>query len=620
MEPRPPVARVEDVREELRRLGYLDHGLDRFVLGGAGRSTPFRASARAAARIGILGGVLFGAASTLAAAGIDPRLRAEPRDLVVLALYLSVLFGLAVAAGALVAGLAAARIAGRVTRLPSPTLSRNVGVALATLGLAFVALWWHSHAAEMSPAMKIVSLAAGIALCAALGRFGALAAVAVLSASGLGGPLPAASLSRRRLVPLVGAIALVFAAVVAAAAVIESPKAEAPAVDFAVRPTGLNVRLIGIDGLDRRMAGQMIARGEMPNLQALMAAGASASLRPEPEQVPAIVWTTIATGRGPAAHGIQSAGARHLPGMRTPVPLSETTTLSRAFGAAADLLRLTRTRPASSVLRGAKAFWNVASDKGLRVLVVNWWATWPADAVNGQVVTDRALLKLEKGGAPDRETHPEALLEQLRAVAAATASPDRARRIDAFAIEAAKTLRAASVDLEAVYLPGLDIVTMQQLEGASGDVATLQARMDAVRAHHRQIDDAIGAARRDAGPDTVLVIVGDPGRLARRSEGAEALVVFAGRVIEPGVLSDAPGARHAMSERDVAPTVLHLLGLPVSDELEGAVLESALEPEFRAANPVRRVATYGRPAARPARDSAFDREMLEELRSLGYIQ
>ena len=613
MEQRPPIARVEDVRDELRRLGYLDHGLDRFVLGGAARSTPFRASARAAARIGLLGGVLFGAASTLAAAGIDPRLRAEPRDLVVLALYLSVLFGIAIAAGALVAGLAAARIAARGTRLPSPTLSRNAGGALATIGLAYLALWWHRHAAEMTPAVKVVSLLAGIALCAALGRFGSLAAVAVLSASGLGGALPAASLSRRRLIPLVGAIALVFAAVVATAAVVDTAPPESPAVDFAVRPTGVTVRLLAVDGLDRRMADQMMARGEMPNLQALIATGASVPLRPEPEQVPAIVWTTIATGRGPAAHGIQSAGARHLPGMRTPVPLSEATTVSRAFGAAADLLRLTRTRPASSVLRGAKAFWNVASEKGLRVLVVNWWATWPADAVNGQVVTDRALLKIERGGAPDRETHPETLLETLRPVAAATANPDRARRIDAFAAETARRLRAAGVDLEAVYLPGLDIVTMQQLEGASGDVATLPARMDLVRAHHRQVDDAIGAARRDAGPGTVLVIAGDPGRLARRSDGAEGLLVLAGTPVKTG-------AAAVGSERDIAPTVMHLLGLPVSDELEGAVLEAALAPEFLAANPVRRVASYGRPVSRRARDSAFDREMLEELRSLGYIQ
>jgi hypothetical protein len=81
-----------------------------------------------------------------------------------------------------------------------------------------------------------------------------------------------------------------------------------------------------------------------------------------------------------------------------------------------------------------------------------------------------------------------------------------------------------------------------------------------------------------------------------------------------------PGDLGVVSERDVAPTVLHLAGLPTSRELPGAVLEAALSPEFRASHPVRVVASLGRRAARPAAESSFDRDVIEELRSLGYIQ
>jgi hypothetical protein len=50
------------------------------------------------------------------------------------------------------------------------------------------------------------------------------------------------------------------------------------------------------------------------------------------------------------------------------------------------------------------------------------------------------------------------------------------------------------------------------------------------------------------------------------------------------------------------------------------VVEEAFRPGFRSAQPVRRVASYGRRApAAPAR-SEFDRAMLEELKSLGYIR
>ena len=69
---RPPVTSVDDVRGELRRLGYLESGFDRFVLGGAGVS-PLRASLRVAFRLGLAGGVLFGLAAGVAAAGFDRR-------------------------------------------------------------------------------------------------------------------------------------------------------------------------------------------------------------------------------------------------------------------------------------------------------------------------------------------------------------------------------------------------------------------------------------------------------------------------------------------------------------------------------------------------------------------
>jgi hypothetical protein len=111
----------------------------------------------------------------------------------------------------------------------------------------------------------------------------------------------------------------------------------------------------------------------------------------------------------------------------------------------------------------------------------------------------------------------------------------------------------------------------------------------------------------------ILVLVGDPGRLARQSGTPEGLIALSGANVVTGEIAGA-------AARDIAPTVLHLLGMPVSEELEGGVLDNALAPAFRAAHPVRRVKSYGaRPQGRP-RESAFDREMLEELRSLGYIQ
>ena len=610
----PPFASVDEIREELRRLGYFESGLDRFVLSGTGSRSLVAASLRAALRVGLIGGVLFGTVLSLAGIGLDPRFQASPQDLAVLTLYLIVVLGGAIGAAAFVGGLVAGFWGRRRGKLAAPTLARNIGIALALMGVVYFALWWRSHALKAPVAFQFVASLLGMGLCLVLARFGSLASVAVLSAAGLADRLPEAGLSRSRMLLLLGlATVLSIGGIVGLSA--SRARAGEAAPDFAVVPTGLRVVLLGIDGLEARMAEQMASAGEMPHLRALLDAGARGRLATEPEQVPAIVWTTIATGRGPEAHGIRSAGARRLAGMRGPLPVEEGR-LVRALGTATDLLRLTSSQPPTSVLRSVKAFWNVASEKGLRVSVVNWWATWPADAVNGALVTDRAFFKLEKGGVADREVHPPELFDRLRPLLALPQSDDRPRRIDAFHWAAARLLRSGGTfDLDAVYLPGLDIATMQQLgEAGASDLATLDTRLAAVKGHYRFLDGLIGEAMQARRPGDVLILVGDPGRLARQGrDRAEGLAILAGDVVAAGEIGP-------VAEKDIAPTVLHLLGLPVSQELEGRVIERPLRAEFRQRMPVRFVASYGRrPQAAPVA-SGFDREMLEELRSLGYIR
>jgi predicted AlkP superfamily phosphohydrolase/phosphomutase len=88
-----------------------------------------------------------------------------------------------------------------------------------------------------------------------------------------------------------------------------------------------------------------------------------------------------------------------------------------------------------------------------------------------------------------------------------------------------------------------------------------------------------------------------------------------GKPIRPGVwLNDAQIV-------DVAPTALHLAGLPVPEDMDGHVLLDALQPEYADPAAVR----YGPPAARgsagPAEVmSAEEQSILEErLRGLGYV-
>ena len=602
---RAPISSVQAVRDELRRLGYLETGIDRFVLGGAASASPLRACAVVAARVGLAGGLLFGAAFSAAIALLEPERLRELPDFLVLMAYVSAAAALTIAALALLAGLLAGSIGRRLGHRPGPTLSRNLGLALGVLGTVYLALWWRSHAASAPLGLQLGIVAAGIGLVWCLTRFGSLAAVAVLSAGGVGDRLPEARDARRHMARLVAVVVLLLAG--AAGAASRRTEADTVGPDYAVRPTGLSVRVIGIDGFDAGLALPMAERGEMPELAQRLAIGARGRLRPEPEQVPAIVWTTIATGRGPEAHGIRGAGTRRLPGMSSPVTFLGPG--DSALAAAADVLRITRTAPPSAVLRTVKTFWNVASEKGLRVGVVNWWATWPAEPVNGYIVSDRTFFKVERGVAADREVHPPEAFGTLEPPAAGV---DREQRLDLFYVRAAARLRDRQPpDLEAVYLPGLDIFTMQQMaERARQDLAYADARLSQIRAYYRFVDRLLGEITAGAGPRDLFLLVADPGRLDRAN--ASGLVLMWGGPVRAADIG-------IVSARDIAPTVLHLTGLPVSAELDGRVLEDALDEGFRKKYPITRVPRYGRRRASPAA-SGFDRQMVEELKALGYIQ
>ena len=73
---------------------------------------------------------------------------------------------------------------------------------------------------------------------------------------------------------------------------------------------------------------------------------------------------------------------------------------------------------------------------------------------------------------------------------------------------------------------------------------------------------------------------------------------------------------------DTAATVLHALGIPVSRELAGTPLLPLFNAEFLRRYPVRQVASYGAPSfqRQPRSGQPLDQEMIDRLRSLGYVK
>jgi hypothetical protein len=321
---------------------------------------------------------------------------------------------------------------------------------------------------------------------------------------------------------------------------------------------------------------------------------------------------------------MRSAGAERLPGVATP--------LQREAGpvpltAALRFLLPTTTIPASAAVRRAPALWEIVALREPSA-AVGWWASWPATdggaPLRGYVVSDRVLAKLLAGRADDRDTAPASLFGRLASQFEADRAEIRsefdralrgigdepARRIawESFLIDAwhARTARLLLDDPAVrgafLYLPGLEILRHRLPE--RGIAVTQQV----LEAYVRWLGELVSEATRSwtAGR---AVLAGDPGRSA--DEASEGFVAVLGPSARPGCVGP------ALSDLDVAPIALDLLGFPASAEMPGRVPDRCLEDSPRRP----RIATYGRKATAGAQPSSdYDPEMLERLRSLGYVR
>jgi len=642
---------VDELRQQLRALGYLDAGVNRFVLRPAtDRRRPSSIALLAALRVSVLAATLLGPAAVVGMNGRFPGLITGPRDATVLAAYLGLLFGVAVflvtfATTLIVGVLTRASAMGR-TRL----FSRMAGTVIAIVCLAYLTLWWRSANAGFgwsAPAWTAFALAVAVAISLLLGYVSASAAFAVAIARH-GHPIPSeastsipSGRSRSDWRPTIAAAAIAFGGA-AVLLVITAPREEngLGRTPLAVVSSGVRIRVIAIDGVDPGVLDEAVASGRIPALahalthtKATLELGDSASPRD-----PARAWTTVATGEPPDVHGVHGLETRRVVGLQGALAADQHSQIATTIRAATDLLRLTRPSVASGNDRRVKTIWEVAADAGLRTLVVNWWATWPAssDADGAIVLSDRAALRLEHGGALDAEIAPASVYERLRprwpairakALAEARAAstglgwsgPDvigaleRSSELDAIQLALMQEVSAPTPDLSVVYLPGLDIAQNTLLGPGDTTLApsAVATRLQALRDYFVFLDRLLTNALTPNDSELVMVIT-EPGRVATSGTALFGLngPPIAGNVSVRG------------RPVDIAPTILHALGIPVSRELAGVPLTSFFDPAFLHRYPVRQVPTYGPPSVqRQARSGQpLDQEMIDRLRSLGYVK
>lgn len=419
--------------------------------------------------------------------------------------------------------------------------------------------------------------------------------------------------------------------------------------------------LFGVDGADWQVIEPLMAQGRMPHFARVVREGSSGTLLSmEPSASPSL-WTTIATGVGPERHGIEGfvvesgggGGSRASSG-------SHDGDEGRTGG---DV------KPVTSSMRKVPAVWNILSRYGRRSGIVGWLVTWPAEPINGFIVssylpyiynwsTGRPLKGTLVEGIP-RQTFPEGLIDELETLKVRPSDleaptvrrfydPDRIGGLSdsdrecvtgfLWSLACDETYRRIGrhlfaeypVDLFAVYFGGVDVASHRFWKFAHPEAMAYGVRPEdaallggVIDSYYAYIDEILGDYLASLRRDDTLIILSDhgfkpvlwPGHPATSGHHRlEGIVAMYGRGIRPGIRIE--GARLV----DILPTVLTLLDVPAAESLEGRPLTGALTAGFQKDHPLRRVKDYSDiPVVSGPDMSNLDRNVLERLRSLGYI-
>lgn len=405
-------------------------------------------------------------------------------------------------------------------------------------------------------------------------------------------------------------------------------------------PIERRVMIIGLDGMEYDVMGPLLEAGRLPNFARLMHEGAWGEIRSLEILESPVIWTSIATGKIPEKHGIMGF-------------------VKQKKGGADQV-------PTSQNVRQVAALWDILGNKGMTSGVIGWLATWPAEPVNGYMVTCNFNFYLEPGGSyrPQKVTYPEELKDALMPFhmlardvpeerldefvkRSAVRADDPGRRLENLAgyIASDETTRAVSLDLAAkiptdllaVYFRGVDgpchtfwVHYLRESAPAALPEWEFEAFRDVIPRYYEYTDRILGELLKFADDNTTVIVTSDhgfsgpkpPGGKRQRRAGiadhdSTGFIVLWGKDIVRG--RELPD----VNVLDVTPTVLALWGLPVGEDMDGRVLEDAIEPAFLKAHPVRTIPSYEEIVTRAHNaepiESPVDDEIRERMKALGYI-
>src|SRR4029453_2657673 len=148
---------------------------------------------------------------------------------------------------------------------------------------------------------------------------------------------------------------------------------------------GPRAAMILLDGASLDYVLPRVAEGRLPAFAKLLEKGAVMDLATVRPTQPDPVWAAVATGMYPSKTGIRSAAFYSARGDDGVVDLLP----DHCFSHALVHLGFIRDQPNAAITWHARPLWLIASEAGVRVGIVRWPLTYPAEDVNGFIVSDR---------------------------------------------------------------------------------------------------------------------------------------------------------------------------------------------------------------------------------------
>jgi predicted AlkP superfamily phosphohydrolase/phosphomutase len=380
--------------------------------------------------------------------------------------------------------------------------------------------------------------------------------------------------------------------------------------------------MILLDGASLDYVLPRVADGRLPAFARLYEKGAVMDLATVRPTQPDPVWAAVATGMYPSKNGIRSAAFYSARGDDGVVDLLP----DHCFSHALVHLGFIRDQPNASMTWHARPLWRIASDAGLRVGVVRWPLTYPAEEVNGFIVSDRFHQLVGSISEFDGAATPHDILPLLDTAFSQTSTvgdlavagigaigtPEESalRRDRAYSVATRDLVAGMAPRLTAVRYEGLDTVGHYYLRYTQPrtfrDVPEEERRRfsQAIDRYYSFIDDEIGATLEALAPEDLVVVVsgfgmqpvnpvkqtigrllGDPDFSGTHERAPDGFLMAYGGAVEPG-------RRPRGSIVDVAPTVLYFLGLPAARDMDGFARADLFTRAFTADRPIVFIPSY----------------------------